>query len=121
MSSYLSAFVVNGANLSPPLPKVIGISQDNVNWTFFQKSNIKKISPVYIPFVQASEVNRGYPWRDSCKVHIELSSSDSFFFDVQGVNNQNGWVVDSAEHPNGTAATPQAGLNSAVTDLNSWL
>ncbi|MFI4963233.1 MAG: hypothetical protein ACHP6H_05185 [Legionellales bacterium] len=121
MAFYRTAFIVNGSNLSPALPKVIGISQDNVNWTFLQKSQVRKVSQVYIPFVQASEVNRGYPWQDSAQIHIEMGSSDSISFDVQGIANQNSWVVNSAEHPSGTATTTATGLDAAVNAINGWL
>jgi hypothetical protein len=120
MSAFRTAFVVNGATLSPAV-KSIAISQDGASWTHLFKSQVRKVSRIYIPFVQASEANRGYPWRDSATINIEMGGTDSVKFDVQGISGQNSWVVASAEHPSGTAVSVEAGLQQAVEDITSWV
>ena len=115
-----SLFVDNGANLTPALPKVIAMSPDGVNWDYVQKSQIRKITPVYIAFVQQSDANRGYPFMDWCQVHIEMTNGNSIKFDCQGVQNQNGWVT-AGVRTGGTAPTTEDGLKQAINDITGWL
>lgn len=104
----------NGANIVAGWTKFIAISSDGSDWTPIEKSSIKKISPIFIPNVRASVVNRGYKHQDSAKIHVEYKDGAVFTFDVQDVQNQASWVTPGA-------ATVQAGLNKAISDITTWL
>ncbi len=113
-------FVQNGTALTPSIPKAIAISPDGVNWDYIQKSQIAKITPVYIPFVQASQANAGYPFMDWCQVHIQLTSGSSVKFDAQACINQTGWFTSDIR-AGGTATSHEDGLKQAINDISGWL
>lgn len=117
---FTSVFVDNGSNLTPAVVKAIAISPDGVNWDYIQKSQIAKVTPVFIPFVQASQANSSYPFLHWCEVHIVLTNGGEVKFDCQAVINQNSWCT-AAVRSGGTAPDAETGLKNAINDITGFL
>lgn len=107
-------YIDEGANVNAAWTKQIAVSPNGADWETIQKEAIATVTPTFIPNIAASVANRGYGYQDMARIRIKYHNESEWFFDVQEVKNQAGWIKPGA-------ATVRDGLNKAVEDITTWL